>query len=124
MNRLDRLANATLFGLAIVAWLAVAYVLVSFDPRQNSTVLLTGALVLAAAATLTATPLLWIGGFLVARRIAYRGAWWRAVRRALLIGLVVAAFIVLRGQDAFTPALGLFVVVMAVLVEATFSLRR
>jgi hypothetical protein len=31
---------------------------------------------------------------------------------------------VLRGQDAFTPALGLFVVVMAVLVEATFSLRR
>ncbi len=124
MKRTDRLANVALFALAVAVWLAVAYVFVNFDPRQNSIALLAGALLLAAAATLTLVPLLWIGGFLVARRIAYRGAWWRAIRRALLAGLVVAAFVMLRGHSAFTPALGLFIVVMAVLVEATFSLRR
>ncbi len=120
----DRLASASLLVLAIVAWLAVAYVLVNFDPRQNSTVLLAGALLLGGASVATLAPLLWIGSFLASRRIAYRGSWWRAARRALLVGLVVAAFVVLRGQAALTPALGLFIVVMAVLVEATFSLRQ
>jgi hypothetical protein len=124
VKRSDRLANAALFALAVAAWLAVAYVVFNFDPRQDSTVLLAGALLLGSAAVLTLTPLLWIGSFLGARRIAFGGAWWGAIRRALLVGLVVAAFVVLRGQAALTPALGLFIVVMAVLVEATFSLRR
>lgn len=120
----DRLANAALLALAVVAWLAVAYVLVNFDPRQDSTVLLAGALLLGGATVVTLAPLLWIGSFLAARRIAYRGAWWRAARRALLVGLVVAAFVVLRGQAALSPALAVFIVGMAVLVEATFSLRQ
>lgn len=124
MNSEDRLANISLFALAAVAWVAVAYVLVNFDPRQNSTVLLTGALLLGGATSLTLAPVLWLGSFIVARRIAYRGAWWRAIRRALLVGLVISSFVVLRGQSALTPALGLFIGVMAVLVEATFSLRR
>jgi hypothetical protein len=58
------------------------------------------------------------------RRIAYRGDWWRALRRAALVGLVATLYIVMRGMGAFSEPLLLFVVVMAVLVELTLSLRR
>jgi hypothetical protein len=124
VNRADRLANLALFLSAIAAWVVVAFVLLNFDPRRDPNVLLAGALLLGVGASLTLAPLLWIGAFVMGRRIAYRGAWWRAIRRALLAGLIVTSFVVLRGQSALSPALGLFVLVMAVLVEATFSLRR
>lgn len=124
MNRRDRLANLVLFGLAAATWLAVGYLFVTFDPRESSGVLLAGALLLGAAVALTVAPVLWLAAFVVTNRIAYRGDWWRASRRALLFGLVAVIFVVMRSQDLFSVPLALFVVAMAVLVELTLSLRR
>lgn len=124
MNRADRLTNVGLLTVALVAWVAVALIMVTFDPRANASALLAGALTLGAALTGTLTPLLWLVGFALQGRIAYRGDWWRAARRAALVGLIVAIFIVLRGEQALNLPLALFVVAMAVLVELTLSLRR
>jgi hypothetical protein len=124
MNRDDRLVNVALLAGAGAAWLAVVVVLVSFDPTSNATVLLGGALLLGAAVSLTLVPLLWLASFALGRRIAYRGDWWRAARRGLLAGLVVAIFVVLRGQDVLSLPLAVFVIAMAFLAELTLSLRR
>ena len=124
MNRADRLTNLGLFTIALTAWAAVALILLTFDPRADATVLLAGALTLGAAVAGTLAPLLWLAGFASQGRIAYRGDWWRAARRAALVGLIVAIVIVLRGVQALNLPLVLFVVAMAVLVELTLSLRR
>lgn len=124
MNRADRLTNAGLLTLALTAWAVVALILVTYDPRANAAVLLAGALMLGAAVAGTLAPLLWLAGFALQGRIAYRGDWWRATRRAALVGLIVAIFVVLRGEQALNLPLALFVVAMAVLVELTLSLRR
>jgi hypothetical protein len=124
VNRADRLANVGLLALGLAAWTGVIAVLVGFDPRANAQVLLAGALLLGFAAATTIVPLLWLAGFARQGRIAYRGDWWRAARRAALIGLVVAIFVVLRGVEALNLPLALFIVAMAALVELTLSLRR
>lgn len=125
VNRADRLANLTLFALAAGAWFAVAAVLLLLDPAGNTGALLAGGLLLGAAVALTLAPLLWLGGFVFrGRGIAYRGDWWRAARRALLVGLAVSLLVVLRGEHLLTPPLALFIVAMAVLVELTLWLRR
>ena len=124
VNGADRLANVVLFVVALAAWTAVAVVLVGFDPRANAEVLLAGALLLGTALTATLAPLLWLAGYSRQGRLAYRGDWFRAARRAGLVGLVVVVFVVLRGEDALNLPLALFVVAMAVLVELTLSLRR
>lgn len=124
MNRADRLTNLVLLTLALAAWAVVALILVTYDPRANAAVLLAGALTVGAAIAGTLAPLLWLIGFALQGRIAYRGDWWRAARRAALVGLIVAIFIVLRGEQALNLPLALFVVAMAVLVELTLSLRR
>jgi hypothetical protein len=124
LNRADRLASAGLFAAAVIAWLAVGYLLVTFDPRDKPWVLLGGALLIGAAIALTLAPLLWLAVFVRHRRIAYRGDWWRAVRRAALVGLVVFLFVVLRGQDALSLPIAFFVIAIAALVELTLSLRR
>jgi hypothetical protein len=124
VNRADRLTNLGLFTVALAAWAVVALVLVTFDPRADAAVLLSGALTIGAAVAGTLAPLLWLVSFALQGRIAYRGDWWRAARRAALVGLIVAIFIVLRGEQALNVPLALFVVAMAVLVELTLSLRR
>jgi hypothetical protein len=125
VNRADRLANLTLFVLAIGAWLAVAATLLLLDPVLDTGALLAGGLLLGAAVALTLAPLLWLGGFVVrGRGIAYRGDWGRAARRALLVGLVVSLLVVLRGERLLTPPLALFIVAMAILIELTLWLRR
>lgn len=124
MKRTDRLANVGLMAIALAAWAAVALILVTSDPRTDAAVLLAGALALGGAVVVTLAPLLWLVGFALQGRIAYRGDWWRAARRAALVGLVVAIFVVLRGEQALNLPLALFVVAMAVLVELTLSLRR
>ncbi len=120
----DRLANVALLTSAAVAWASVGFVLFSLDPTGDAGALLAGALLLGGAVALSLVPLLWLAGFARARRIAYRGDWWRAVRRGGLVGLVVAIFVVLRGQDLLTTPLALFVLAMAAFVELTLSLRR
>jgi len=124
VNRTDRLANVGLLAIALAAWAAVALILVTSDPRTDAAVLLAGALALGGAVVVTLAPLLWLVGFALQGRIAYRGDWWRAARRAALVGLIVVIFVVLRGEQALNLPLALFVVAMAVLVELTLSLRR
>lgn len=123
VNRGDRLANLALFVFAATAWAAVVFLFVNHSPNESASALLAGALLLGAAVALTLAPLLWLWSFVRAKRIAFRGAWWRAARRALLAGLVVALFVMMRGQGALSVPLALFVVAMAVLVELTLSLR-
>jgi hypothetical protein len=124
MNSADRLANLALFAAATAAWLALGYVMLNLDPRGDASVLLAGALLLGGGITATLAPLLWVAVFVRNRRIAYRGDWWRAARRAALVGLVAIIFVLLRGQQALSLPLAVFVVAMAVLVELTLSLRR
>jgi hypothetical protein len=116
-------ANICLLVLAVLAWAAVVYVFVNFAPSESATSLLTGGLLLGAAVGLTLAPVFWLVAFVRTNRIAYRGSWWRAGRRAALCGLVVALFVLIRGQGMFSVPLILFVVAMAVLVELTLSLR-
>jgi sulfite exporter TauE/SafE len=123
VNRADRLLNVSLFGGAVLAWLALGYVFLTQYPTQSAASLLAGALLLGAAVGLTAAPLFWIGAFVGTNRIAYRGSWWRAGRRAALCGLVAGLFVLMRGQDVFSIPLAIFIVAMAVLVELTLSLR-
>jgi len=123
VNRADRLANLSLFLLAIAAWAAVAYLFTSYSPTESAAALIAGALLLGAAVALTLAPLFWLASFVRSNHIAYRGSWWRAGRRAVLVALVVALFILLRGQGIDSLPLVLFIVAMAVLVELTLSLR-
>ncbi|MEP7360199.1 MAG: hypothetical protein ABI744_01335 [Chloroflexota bacterium] len=124
MNRADRMASLGLFALAVAAWVGVAVVLIDFDPRANASVLLVGALLIGTAVGLTLLPLLWLVGFAAQGRTAFPGDWWRALRRAALVGLIVALFVVLRGENALNLPLAMFVAAMALLVELTLSLRR
>jgi hypothetical protein len=124
LNSRDRYVNAALLVAAIVAWIGVAVVLLTLDPRGDPAVLLLGATLLGTAVAVSLAPLLWLGGFALNRGIAYRGDWFRASRRGFLVGLVVAVFVVLRGQGELNVPLALFILAMAVLAEITLSLRR
>ena len=120
----DRTANVALFAAAGAAWALVAVLFTTRSPVGDVPVQLAGAFLLGAAVTLTALPLFWLGAFTLRRRIAYRGSWWRAGRRAGLIGMVVTLIVILRIQQAFSVPVGLFIVVMVVIVELNFTLRR
>lgn len=124
VNRGDRVANLALFSFAATAWAALGFLVVNHYPSEGPPALLAGALLLGGALALTLAPLLWLASFVRSNRIAYRGDWWRAARRAGLAALVVMLFVLMRGQGAFSVPLALFVVAMAVLVELTLSLRR
>jgi hypothetical protein len=98
-------------------------VLTTVDPSANSSVVVAGALLLGTAVGLTLTPVLWIATF-VRRRIAYRGSWTRAVRRAALCGLVVTLLVILRSQGALSLPMAMFVIAMPLLVELSLTARR
>ncbi len=123
LNTADRVLNLGLFIAAVAAWSALAYVFLNYYPTESAAALLGGALLVGAAIGFTAVPLFWIGSFVRTNRIAYRGSWWRAGRRAALCALVAALFVLMKGQDVFSIPLAMFVVAMAVLVELTVSLR-
>ena len=77
----------------------------------------------ALAVGLLVTPFAFLAEFVTRRRIAYRGAWFRAARRGVLCGMVVAALAALRIGGALNVPVAIFVVLLAVLVE-WFSVRR
>ena len=112
------------FLLALAAWLGFGYLVSTFDPRSDSSVVVAGALLLGGAITFTLAPLLFVGGYARHRHIAFRGDWLRSLRRAGLAGGAVALFVILRAQDALNPALAIFIVAMAVLTEVTLSRGR
>lgn len=120
----DRLLNVSLFLAASAAWSAVAWLLTSLTPRDDARIQALGALLLGVAVALTLLPLFWLASFARRRRIAYRGDWSRAGRRALLVGGVVTLLVLLRVLGVFSLPLAAFVVAMALFVELIVSARR
>ena len=76
-----------------------------------------------AAVGLLVTPFAFLGEVVARRRIVYRGAWGRAARRGLLVGLVVAALAGLRLGGALSVPIAIFVVILAGVAE-WFAARR
>ena len=76
----------------------------------------------AAAVGLLVTPFAFLGEFVARRRIVYRGAWTRAARRGLLVGLVVAILAGLRLAGALSVPTALFVLILAGVAE-WFAIR-
>lgn len=77
----------------------------------------------ASTATLVVVPFAFLGEFVLRRRIVYRGAWARAVRRGLLVGAVVVTLAGLRLGGALTVPVAIFVVLLAAAAE-WFAVRR
>lgn len=66
-----------------------------------------------ASVALLVTPFAFLAEVLARRRIVYRGAWGRAVRRGLLLGLVVAVLAGLRLGGTLSVPITLFVLMVA-----------
>ncbi len=118
------MANLGLFALAVLAWVMTGFFIATRSPRGDVAVQLVGAVLLGFSVGATTVPLFWLTVFAVHRRIAYRGDWMRAARRGAWLGVLVAFFVVLRGQDAFSLPIALFVVAMVAVVELTLSIER
>jgi hypothetical protein len=71
----------------------------------------------ATTAALTVTPFAFLGEVLARRRIVYRGAWVRAARRGVLVGLVIATLAGLRLGGALSVPIAIFIVILAAVVE-------
>lgn len=69
---------------------------------------------------LVVTPFAFMGELLGRRRIVYRGSWGRAARRGLLAGLVLATLAGLRLGGVLGVPTGLFVLVLAGVIEWFF----
>lgn len=77
----------------------------------------------ATAAGLLVTPFAFLGEVVARRRIVYRGAWGRAARRGVLVGLTLATLAGLRLGGALSVPIALFIVILAAVVE-WFLARR
>lgn len=121
MQPRDRRTALVLLGVAAIAWLAVALVVLNVDPRGEPGAGFLGAGVLGVAIAATFAPLLWLLAFTRHQRIAYRGDWTRAIRRAMWLGLLVAVFVVMRINGVFQPQIGLFFAALALVAEVTLS---
>lgn len=124
MEARDRLANLSIFGAAAVAWILVGLLVTTRDPRLDPVAGIVGAALMGAALGLTMIPLFWLGSFARHRRIAYRGDWLRAGRRGLWVAIVIALFVALRLQGSFSVPIGIFVIALVVVAEATLSIER
>ena len=124
MEPRDRLANLGLFAAAGVAWLLVGLIVTTRDPLLDPSAGYVGAVLMGIALGLTTAPLFWLTVFGRHRRIAYRGDWTRAIRRGSWVAIVAALFIVLRLHQVFHPAIGLFVLALVAVAEATLSVER
>jgi len=76
-----------------------------------------------ASAALLVTPFAFLGEVMARRRIVYRGAWWRAARRGILIGLFIAALAGLRLGGALSVPIAIFVLILAGVIEWFFARR-
>lgn len=121
MDTRDRRRALLLFGLAVVAWGAVALVLVTVDPMSTSAAGFIGAGAFGAAAALTTAPLFWLISFARHNRIAYRGDWWRAVRRGAWVGAVIGVFVIMRVNGIFQVPIALFFIALAMVAEVTLT---
>jgi hypothetical protein len=131
MTSRSRIAVAALVLLAVLA----GVVLVAFagnacagdlpgQPCPNAGA--NRAVVVALAATtagVAVMPFALLAEFAVRRRIIYRGAWRRAIRRGVLVGAVIAATAGLRLGGALSVPVALFVISLAAATE-WIALRR
>ena len=69
------------------------------------------------SAALLVTPFAFLAEVVARRRIVYRGAWLRAARRGILVGLVVATLAGLRLGGALSVPVVIFLVILAGVVE-------
>ncbi|MDQ3689858.1 MAG: hypothetical protein M3406_07490 [Chloroflexota bacterium] len=72
---------------------------------------------------LLVTPFAFLGEIMSRRRIVYRGAWGRAARRGIIIGLLVATVAGLRLGGALSAPIAIFVIILAGVMEWFFSRR-
>jgi hypothetical protein len=77
----------------------------------------------ATTASLVVVPFAFLAEFVLRRRIVYRGAWGRAARRGVLVGVAVIALAGLRLGGALTVPVTIFVVLLAAAGE-WFAVRR
>lgn len=124
MSSRDRRVGLVLVVLAAAAWLGVAWVLVNVDPRGQPDAGYLGAALIGIAAGLTAAPLFWLLAFALRRRIAYRGAWSRALRRGTWVGVLTGVFVVMRLEGLFQPPIALFLAALAVVTEVALTNQR
>jgi hypothetical protein len=124
MHPRDRAANLGVLGIAALSWAVTLLFLVTRSPRGDGGAQLLGAMLLGLSFGLTSGPLFWLALFARRRRIAYRGDWLKAARRGAWVGLLVAVFVLLRAQEAFSLPIALFVVAMVAFVEVTLSVGR
>ena len=121
MDPRDRRRTVILLGLAGAAWAVVVVTMLSLDPFASSTAGLVGAAALGAAAALTTAPLFWLVSFARHGRIAYRGDWWRALRRGAWAGAIVAVFVIMRVNGIFQLPIALFFIALAIVAEVTLT---
>lgn len=69
---------------------------------------------------LVVTPFAFMGEVMARRRIVYRGAWGRAARRGIGVGLIVAVLAGLRLAGVLGVATALFVVILGAVMEWFF----
>jgi hypothetical protein len=124
MESRDRLACLGLFVAAVVVFGLALLVAQTRDPVVDPAAGFVGALLLGLSAGLMATMLFWLIVFARHRRIAYRGDWTRAIRRGGWVFLVISLFVVLRLNKVFSPEIGLFILALVAVAEATLSVER
>jgi hypothetical protein len=116
---------SVLTGLLLVAFAAGACpedtILQPCPEAPRNVVLVIG--LAATSVALLVTPFAFLGEVIARRRIVYRGAWSRAARRGVLVGLVLATLAGLRLGDALSVPIAIFVVILAGVAE-WFAARR
>ncbi len=91
------------------------------DAARNRVVVVSLATV---GAALIVAPFAFLGEVMARRRIVYRGAWLRAARRGVLVGLIVAILAGLRLGGALSVPVAIFVVILAGVIEWLFARRE
>ncbi len=124
MDSRDRLSNLGLLGAAAVVWVLVGILVTTRDPYADVAAGYEGALLIGLAMGLTCASLAWLVVFARHRRIAYKGDWFRAVRRGAWIGLFSAVMVVLRLVDAFQLPIVMFLAAIFFVAEITLSAER
>jgi hypothetical protein len=124
MEARDRLTNIGLFVAGSVVFALALLVAQTRDPVIDPSAGWIGAILLGLSFGLYATMLFWLAVFARHRRIAYRGDWARAIRRGGWVFLVTALFVVLRLNQVFSWEIGLFILALVAVAEATLSVER